>query len=114
MGPLLIAPTERMPMAELTREQCLEALAKVIDPELGLDAVSLGLIYRVDVHGQEVVVDMTMTSPGCPLADQMIFEANNELLKLPGVEKASVNLVWDPPWTPERMTEEAKMTLGFA
>ena len=101
-------------MAELTREQCLKALAKVIDPELGLDAVSLGLIYGVDVHGQEVVVDMTMTSPSCPLTGQMIFEANNELLKIPGVERASVNLVWDPPWTPERMTEEAKMTLGFA
>ncbi len=101
-------------MAELAREQCLEALGKVIDPELGLDAVSLGLIYKVEVRDGEVVVDMTMTSPGCPLADQMIFQANNELLKVQGVERANVNLVWDPPWTPERMTEEAKMTLGFA
>lgn len=101
-------------MAGVTEEQCYEALANVVDPELGLDAVSLGLIYRVEVHGGEVLVDMTMTSPGCPVAEQLLFEANNQVLKVPGVERASVNLVWDPPWTPERMSEEAKMTLGFA
>jgi len=101
-------------MEAVTPEQCYEALGRVIDPELGLDAVSLGLIYRVDVQGSEVLVDMTMTSPGCPVAEQLLFEANNEILKVPGVERASVNLVWDPPWTPERMSLEAKMTLGFA
>jgi len=101
-------------MDAVTQEQCLEALARVVDPELGLDAVSLGLIYRVEVQGSEVLVDMTMTSPGCPVAEQLLFEANNEVLKVPGVERASVNLVWDPPWTPERMSLEAKMTLGFA
>ncbi len=101
-------------MSEVTRETCLEVLGKVIDPELGLDAVSLGLIYRVEVQGGEVLVDMTMTSPGCPVAEQLIFQANNELLKLQGVERATVNLVWDPPWTPERMSPEAKMALGFA
>lgn len=101
-------------MSEVTQEQCLEALGRVIDPELGLDAVSLGLIYRVDVQGSEVVVDMTMTSPGCPVAEELLFQAQNEILKVPGVERGSVHLVWDPPWTPERMSLEAKMTLGFA
>lgn len=101
-------------MAEVTEAQCLEALAQVVDPELGVDVVSLGLIYRVQVAGAELLVDMTMTSPGCPVAEQLLFEANNVLLKMPGVERASVNLVWDPPWTPEKMSLEARMMLGFA
>jgi len=93
---------------------CWEALQNVVDPELGLDAVSLGLIYRMEVQGSEVVIDMTMTSPGCPVAEQLLLQANNEVLKVPGVEKARVNLVWSPPWTPEMMSLEAKMALGFA
>lgn len=93
---------------------CWAALEKVEDPELGLDAVSLGLIYRLEVKDTEVEIDMTMTSPGCPVAEQLLLQANNEVLKVPGVEKARVNLVWSPPWSPEMMSLEAKMTLGFA
>jgi metal-sulfur cluster biosynthetic enzyme len=94
--------------------ECWAALEKVVDPELGLDAVSLGLIYRLELRGSEVEIDMTMTSPGCPVAEQLLMQANNEVLKVPGVEKARVNLVWSPPWTPEMMSLEAKMALGFA
>ena len=94
--------------------ECWAALEKVIDPELGLDAVNLGLIYRVEVKGGDVEIDMTMTSPGCPVAEQLLLQANNEVLKVAGVEKARVNLVWSPPWTPEMMSLEAKMGLGFA
>ena len=93
---------------------CWAALERVTDPELGLDVASLGLIYKLEVKGSEVEIDMTMTSPGCPVAEQLLLEANNEILKVPGVEKARVNLVWSPPWTPEMMSLEAKMTLGFA
>lgn len=93
---------------------CYEALARVVDPELGLDAVSLGLIYRLEVKGTEVDIDMTMTSPGCPVAEDLLMQANNEVLKVPGVEKARVHLVWSPAWTPEMMSLEAKMALGFA
>ncbi|MEJ2366803.1 MAG: metal-sulfur cluster assembly factor [Acidobacteriota bacterium] len=99
---------------QITEEQCFEALMNVLDPELGLDAVSLGLIYKLEVKGNVVDVDMTMTSPGCPVVDQMIFQAQNELVRLPGIEQANVNLVWSPPWTPEMMSLEAKMALGFA
>ena len=94
--------------------ECWAALERVMDPELGLDAVSLGLIYRLEVNGSDVQIDMTMTSPGCPVAEQLLMQANNEVLKVPGVEKARVNLVWSPPWTPEMMSLEAKMALGFA
>ncbi len=93
---------------------CYEALGNVVDPELGLDAVSLGLIYNVAAKGSEVDVDMTMTSVGCPVAEQLLMEAQNEILKVPGVEKARIHLVWSPPWSPEMMSLEAKMSLGFA
>lgn len=97
-----------------SEEACYEALSKVVDPELGLDVVSLGLVYTVVVEGGAVTVEMTMTSPGCPMSEQILFEANNELLKVQGIENARVNLVWSPPWTPEMMSLEAKMSLGLA
>jgi metal-sulfur cluster biosynthetic enzyme len=93
---------------------CWAALEQVADPELGMDVVALGLIYKLEVKGSEVSVDMTMTSVGCPVAEQLLLEANNAVLKVPGVEKARVNLVWSPPWSPEMMSLEAKMMLGFA
>lgn len=99
---------------ESLEEACYEALGKVVDPELGLDIVSLGLIYKVGVDAGQVEVELTMTSPGCPVADQLLFQAQNELLKVPGVERAKLNLVWSPPWSPEMMSLEAKMSLGFA
>jgi len=95
-------------------ETCYEALGKVVDPELGLDIVSLGLIYKITVESGQADVDLTMTSPGCPVADQLLFQAQNELLKVPGIERAHMNLVWSPPWSPEMMSLEAKMSLGFA
>ena len=95
-------------------KMCYEALGGVVDPELGLDVVALGLIYRLAVEDGQADVDMTMTSPGCPVADQLLLQAQNELLKVPGVERARVHLVWSPPWTPEMMSIEAKMMLGFA
>lgn len=90
-----------------------EALKKVYDPELQLDIVNLGLVYKLEANGGEVNIDLTMTSPGCPLAAQIAFNAQNELLKVKGVENVNLNLVWSPPWTPEKMSEEAKTILGI-
>ena len=98
----------------VTEEACYEALSRVVDPELGLDVVSLGLIYSLALEGGAATVEMTMTSPGCPIADQLLFQAQNELLKVPGLERADIRLVWTPPWTPEMMSLEAKMALGYA
>lgn len=89
----------------------MERLATVMDPELHIDIVSLGLIYSVGIKGKMVVVEMTLTTPGCPLApiiDRMIKEALEPL----GVD-VTLELVWDPPWTPDLMAEEAKLTLGM-
>jgi metal-sulfur cluster biosynthetic enzyme len=101
------------PDAELT-ERVLAALQQVIDPELGLDVVALGLVYGVEVSGPVVRVRLTMTTPACPLGEQIVRDAEMRLGALPGVADVRVDLVWDPPWTPERMSAEAKETLGWS
>jgi len=97
----------------LTVEDVTEALRQVFDPELGLDIVELGLLYDVQIVGDAVTVVYSLTSIGCPagpLLQEQILEATREL---PGVETVELQLTWDPPWTPERMSEDAKLLLGF-
>ena len=97
----------------LTVEDVTEALRQVFDPELGLDIVELGLLYDVQIVGDAVTVIYSLTSIGCPagpLLHEQILEATREL---PGVERVELQLTWDPPWTPERMSEDAKLLLGF-
>ena len=96
-------------LTELTRE----ALRGVIDPELGLDVVALGLVYKLDVRDAVATVDLTMTSAACPLGEHILREAETMLGAVPGLASYSVRLVWDPPWTPEKMTPEAKKLLGW-
>ena len=97
----------------VTADDVTEALRQVFDPELGLDIVELGLVYDVQIVGGEVTVSYSLTSLGCPagpLIQEQILEAVREL---PGVEKIDLQLIWDPPWTPERLSEDAKLLLGF-
>jgi metal-sulfur cluster biosynthetic enzyme len=97
----------------LTVEDVTEVLRQVFDPELGLDIVELGLLYDVKIVDNSVTVFYSLTSIGCPagpLIHEQILEAMREL---PGVEKVALELTWDPPWTPERMSEDAKLLLGF-
>ena len=97
----------------LTADDVTEALRQVFDPELGLDIVELGLLYDVQIAGGEVTVSYGLTSMGCPagpLIQEQILEAVREL---PGVERVDLELTWDPPWTPERLSEDAKLLLGF-
>jgi len=97
----------------IDEQKCWEALKRVVDPELQLDIVSLGLVYRLETTASSVEMDLTLTSPGCPMAPELIMSAQNELLKLAGVEKVDVHLVWSPPWTPDMMTDEARAALGM-
>lgn len=97
-----------------TREQILEALKGVFDPEIPVDIVNLGLVYHVAVNAGWVTVRMTMTSPGCPAGDYLVGEVKRTIAELPGVEEVDVELVWDPRWTPELMSEEGKRTLGWS
>ncbi|MHB8060305.1 MAG: metal-sulfur cluster assembly factor [Gaiellaceae bacterium] len=97
----------------LTVDDVTEVLRQVFDPELGLDIVELGLLYDVEIVDDAVKVFYSLTSIGCPagpLIHEQILEAMREL---PGLKKATLELVWDPPWTPERMSEDAKLLLGF-
>lgn len=97
-----------------TKEQLLEALRAVEDPELRLSIVDLGLVYDIDVTDKgDVTVTMTLTTPGCPLNQYLPAQVDSALSKIDGVRHVDVNLVWDPPWTPERMSEEAKAALGW-
>jgi len=94
-------------------EDVTEALRDVIDPELGLDFVELGLIYDVAVDGGTVNVTFTLTSPGCPIGPQVSEQIQEFVGELGGVEEVSSTMVFSPPWTPERMSEDAKFALGF-
>jgi metal-sulfur cluster biosynthetic enzyme len=96
-------------------EEILEALRKVEDPEAAMSIVDLGLVYEVECAEQEVRVDMTLTSPSCPLGPYMIDEVTAAVrAAVPGVPDVRVNLVWDPPWTPERMSQEARTRFGWS
>lgn len=106
-------------MATLTADEVYEALEQVIDPELGLDFVELGLIYDVEVQsaesgdGHEVYVTYSLTSPGCPIGPQIADQIKEFTIELPTVEKVFPKLVFSPPWTPEMMSEDAKFALGY-
>jgi metal-sulfur cluster biosynthetic enzyme len=97
----------------VTPEDVEDALSNVIDPELGLDFVELGLIYDVEVEGPTVRVTYTLTSPGCPIGPQVSEQIEEFVSELEGVEEVHPVMTFSPPWTPERMSEDAKFALGF-
>ena len=90
------------------------ALKEVIDPEVGINVVDLGLLYGIEVEANDVRVRLTMTSPACPLGAHLRDQAESAIRRhCPEALTVTVDLVWDPPWSPERMSEEAKRTLGW-
>lgn len=103
----------------ITEDMVRAALMNVVDPEIGLDIVSLGLVYKIDVldEGKKVAVDMTLTTPACPAGPQMLDQARREVLSLTqvykGLEDVQINLVWTPFWNPAMMSEDARAELGF-
>ena len=96
-----------------SKEDVMEALKKCIDPEIGVTLLDLGLIYDVKVEGDAVNIKMTLTTRGCPMHSYMINDVKDKVSEVKGVKKVNVELVWDPPWTPEKMSESAKKQLGF-
>ena len=91
-----------------------QALRQVIDPEVGLNIVDLGLVYRLDISDKRVELDLTMTSPACPMGESIAAEAEESLYAcLPPSILVEVQLVWEPPWTPARMTDQAREHLGW-
>jgi metal-sulfur cluster biosynthetic enzyme len=96
-----------------TVEDVTDVLRDVIDPELGLDFVELGLIYDVEIEGSTVKVTYTLTSPGCPIGPQVSEQIEEFVSELDGVQDVQPVMTFSPPWTPERMSEDAKFALGF-
>jgi metal-sulfur cluster biosynthetic enzyme len=96
-----------------SREEVVEALRQVEDPELGMDIVDLGLMYDVKVDGPKVHVLFTLTSMGCPVGPMIEQQIEEVAQALPGVEEVETELTWDPPWSPEKMSDDAKFILGF-
>ncbi|MDP3046731.1 MAG: metal-sulfur cluster assembly factor [Chloroflexota bacterium] len=97
----------------VTEDQVWSALKEVNDPEIPVNIVDLGLIYGVTVDGDKVHVKMTMTAPGCPMHSVMTRDAKQRVEKIEGVKEAEVELVWEPRWTPERLTEGGRKALGW-
>ena len=99
---------------EAFTQKLIAALKSVYDPEIPVDIYELGLIYKVDVSDdKDVTVDMTLTAPGCPVAGEMPGMVQSALEGVEGIGKVTVNMTFDPPWTPERMSEEAKLELNM-
>ena len=96
-----------------SEENVYEALEEVIDPELGLDFVSLGLVYDVELEEKDVHITFTLTSPGCPIGPQVTEQMKEFVSEVEGVEKVFPKMVFSPPWSPERMSEDAKFALGY-
>ena len=99
---------------EILGGELIAALKTVYDPEIPVDIYELGLIYKVDVaDNKDVTIDMTLTAPGCPVAGEMPGMVKDAVKTVKGVGEVKVNMTFDPPWTPERMSEEAKLELNM-
>jgi metal-sulfur cluster biosynthetic enzyme len=114
-----VAPAEAAPASAAPEgagpspEEVMDALSNVIDPELGLDFVELGLIYGVEVNEGNVNVTFTLTTPGCPIGPQVTEQIDEFVGELDGVKSIESQMVFTPPWSPEKMSEDAKFALGY-
>ncbi|HIF11517.1 MAG TPA: DUF59 domain-containing protein [Dehalococcoidia bacterium] len=98
---------------ELSKDEVIEALKEVYDPEIPVNIVDLGLVYDIEVSDGEVAIEMTLTAQGCGMGPYIAQQAEWRVAELPGVEDVEVELVWDPPWSPELITEDGKRLLGL-
>jgi metal-sulfur cluster biosynthetic enzyme len=110
------APAPPAPAGPYTERERLitENLKQIYDPEIPMNIVDLGLVYGFEWSGDDVTLKMTLTAPGCPVAGILAEEIKTAIEKVPNVHAAKVDMIWDPPWTPERMSEFAKRQFGYA
>jgi metal-sulfur cluster biosynthetic enzyme len=101
------------PEVEWKDSDILELLRQVVDPELHMNIVDLGLVYGVNQVDRTIQVEMTLTSPGCPYGPYILHGVKHSLLPMQGIDDVDIDIVWDPPWGPDKMTEEARLELGF-
>lgn len=99
---------------KITEDAVISAIGTVYDPEIPVNIYELGLIYAIDIHDDgRVKVEMTLTAPGCPSAQELPEQVRNAVLTVPGVNDVEVDTVWDPPWDPSRMSEDARLSLNM-
>ncbi|MDP1631958.1 MAG: SUF system Fe-S cluster assembly protein [Caulobacter sp.] len=116
IGATVTEAPSAIPQAELDllTDQIVGKLKSVFDPEIPVDIYELGLIYKVDVSDdREIKIDMTLTAPGCPVAGEMPGWVEDAVMEIPGLKSCAVDLVFDPPWDPSRMSDEAKLQLNM-
>ena len=116
IAPATAEKPSAIPAEEMSRltDEIVGALKTVYDPEIPADIYELGLIYKVDIDDDRMVkIDMTLTTPNCPSAAELPTMVENAVASVPGVREAKVNLVWDPPWDPSRMSDEARAVLNM-
>jgi len=102
-----------MTMTPLDEVAVLQHLRQVIDPEIDCNIVDLGLIYGIQIQGSKVLVQMTLTTPGCPMHESIASGVKTALLNIDGVDDAQVDIVWDPPWHPSMMTDYGRERVGY-
>jgi len=95
------------------QQAVIDAITEIYDPEIPVNIYDLGLIYNVEVNDAQAIITMTLTTPNCPVAESMPSEVEMRAAAVPGIMDAEVNLVWDPPWSPANMTDEARLELGM-
>lgn len=106
-------PVEIVGETPISADTIFDALRECYDPEIPVNIVDLGLIYNVRIEGSSVDLTMTLTAIGCPVGPEVMAEVEGRVKDVPGVETCNVTLTYDPPWTPERMTEDARWELGI-
>ena len=102
-----------MSTVEMYEKMVVSVLKTIYDPEIPVNIYDLGLIYNVEINGGHALVTMTLTTPHCPVAESMPGEVELRVGAVPGIGDAEVNLVWDPPWSPQNMSDEARLELGM-
>ena len=96
------------------KEKVINEIKKIYDPEIPVNIYELGLIYKIEINdNKKVIIDMTLTTPNCPVADSLPKMVKNNILKIEGISDVDLNLVWDPPWTKDKMSEVAKLELNL-
>lgn len=108
-SPVYFIPRPEMP----SQDEVTAALKKCYDPEIPINIVDLGLVYNVDIQGDKVNVKMTLTAPGCPMHTTISEDVKRKLMSVEGVKDAQVEVVWEPPWNPDKMSETARRMLGW-
>jgi len=104
---------KKLNMSDL-KEKVIEEIKKIYDPEIPVNIYELGLIYKIEILDKKKVnIDMTLTTPNCPVADSLPKMVKNNILKIEGISDVDLNLVWDPPWTKDKMSEAAKLELNL-